>query len=131
MGSIFVGPWTFPILIDNLFLSQFILRQQFVDRHVAPLGHIILILSQPMFFLLNAGCLGVKPKNTNFIVLSLTPSMLESTIYRTRREYANQCTTDEVDSSKWLNKTKMLKYSHNKDNVSEWGDVSIHGLLFQ
>ena len=68
-----------------------------MDRHVAPLGHIILILSQPMLFLLNAGCLGVKPKNTNFIVLSLTPSMLESTIYRTRGEYANQYTTDEVN----------------------------------
>jgi hypothetical protein len=68
-----------------------------VDRHVAPLGHIILILSQSLLFLLNAGCLGVKPKNTNFIVFSLTPSVLEPTIYLTRGEYANQYTTDEVD----------------------------------
>jgi hypothetical protein len=35
------------------------LKQQSVDRHVAPLGHIILIPSQPVFalLLLNAACL--------------------------------------------------------------------------
>jgi hypothetical protein len=45
--------------------------------------------------------------------------MLESTIYHTRGEYANQYTTDEVDRSKWLNKTKMLKYSHNRQFISK------------
>jgi hypothetical protein len=37
------------------FYSANTLKQQSADRHVAPLGHIILILSQPVFaFFLNA-----------------------------------------------------------------------------
>jgi hypothetical protein len=37
-------------------------KQQSAGRHVAPLGHIILIPSQPIFalFLLNAACLAEK-----------------------------------------------------------------------
>jgi hypothetical protein len=31
------------------FFSASSLKQQFADRHVVPLGHIILILSQPVF----------------------------------------------------------------------------------
>jgi hypothetical protein len=34
--------------------------------------------------------------NTNFIVFGLTRSGLEPTIYRTRGEHANHCTTDAV-----------------------------------
>jgi hypothetical protein len=41
------------------------LKQQFADKHVAPIGHIILNPSQPVF-LLNAVCLAT---NTNFIVV--------------------------------------------------------------
>ena len=33
--------------------------------------------------------------NTNFIVFGLTRTGLEATIYRTRGEHANNCTTDE------------------------------------
>jgi anti-anti-sigma regulatory factor len=33
------------------FYSASSLKQQFTDRHVAPLGHIILILSQPVLTL--------------------------------------------------------------------------------
>ena len=37
------------------------LKQQSEGRHVAPLGHIILIPNQPVFaFLLNAACLAEK-----------------------------------------------------------------------
>ena len=43
------------------FYSASSLKQQSADRHVAPLGHIILIPSQPVFaFLLNAACLAEK-----------------------------------------------------------------------
>jgi hypothetical protein len=34
--------------------------------------------------------------NTNFIVFGLTPSGLEPTVYRTRGEHANHCTTNAV-----------------------------------
>ena len=40
------------------FYSASSLKQQSADKHVAPLGHIILIPNQPVFVLfLNAGCL--------------------------------------------------------------------------
>jgi hypothetical protein len=41
------------------FYSASSLKQQSADRHVVPLGHIILIVSQPVFALslLNAACL--------------------------------------------------------------------------
>ena len=43
------------------FYSASSLKQQSVGRHVAPLGHIILIPSQPVLpFLLNAACLAEK-----------------------------------------------------------------------
>jgi hypothetical protein len=46
----------------DFFYSTSLLKQQFADRHVAPLRHIILIPSQPVFaiFLLNAACLAKK-----------------------------------------------------------------------
>jgi len=43
------------------FYSASSLKQQSADRHVAPLGHIIMIPSQPVFFILfNAVCLAEK-----------------------------------------------------------------------
>jgi hypothetical protein len=43
------------------FYSASLLKQQSADRHVAPLGHIILIKSQPVFALfLNSACLAEK-----------------------------------------------------------------------
>ena len=66
------------------------LKQQSADRHVAPLGHIILIPSQPVFVLSPQCCvLSGEATNTNFIVFGLTLSGLEPTIYRTRGEHAN------------------------------------------
>ena len=52
------------------FSSASSLKQQSADRHVAPLGHIILIPSG-------------EATNTNFIVFALTRSGLEPTIYHT------------------------------------------------
>ena len=61
-----------------------------MDRHVATLGYIILILSQPVFahspwYCIHSG-VGTPVK---FIVFSLTLLGLESTIYHTRDGHAN------------------------------------------
>jgi hypothetical protein len=86
--------------------------------------------------------------NTNFIVFGLTQSGLELTIYHTRWEHANHYITDAVlrnrnsyiDSLMVFNATfnnisVMWKrkdwLAWNQDNMSEWGDMSIRGLLFQ
>jgi hypothetical protein len=59
-----------------------------LGRHVAPLGHIILILSQPVFALTPYCCvLSGEAANTNFIVFGLTRTRLEPTIYRTRGKH--------------------------------------------
>ena len=68
------------------FCSVISLKQQSVDRHVAPFGHIILILSQPVFAIIPYSCvLRREAWNTNFIVFfSLIQPGLEPTIYCTR-----------------------------------------------
>jgi hypothetical protein len=75
------------------------LKQQSADRHVAPVGHIILIP------ILSHKCcaLSGEATNTNFIVFVLTRSGLEPTIFRTRREHANYYTTDVVGLKLVLN----------------------------
>jgi len=84
------------------FYSASSLKQQSADRHVAILGHIILIPSQPVFALSPKCCvLSGEATNTNFIVFGLTRPGLERTIYRTRGEHANNYTTDKV-SMKWI-----------------------------
>ena len=56
-------------ILDNyaywIFYNDRSLKQEFVDRHVATLAHIILIPNQPA----NAECLAT---NANFIVVGLT-----------------------------------------------------------
>ena len=59
-------------------------------RYVDPLGHIILIPSQPSDVLIG------KATNTNSIVFGLTRSGLEPTTYRHRGEHDNPFTTDAV-----------------------------------
>ena len=58
------------------------MKQQSTDRHVTPLRHIILILSQPVFALTPQWCvLSREAGNTNFIVFGLTEPELKTTIY--------------------------------------------------
>jgi hypothetical protein len=84
------------------FYSDSSLKQQSAERHVALLGHIILIPSQPVFALSPQCCvLGGEATNTNLIFFGLTRPGLERTIYRTRGEHANNYTTDMV-SMKWI-----------------------------
>jgi hypothetical protein len=84
------------------FYSASSLKQQFAERHVALLGHIILIPSQPVFSLSPQCCvLSGEATNTNVIVVGLTLPGLKRTIYRTRGEHANNYTTDMV-SMKWI-----------------------------
>ena len=73
------------------------LKQQSVDRHVTPLGNIMLIPTQPVFALSPECCvLSGEATNTNFIVFGLTQSGLEPMIYRTRGEHTNHYNTDAV-----------------------------------
>ena len=73
------------------------LKQESADRHVAPLGHIILIPSQPVFALSPQCCvLSREATNTNLIVFGLTRPRLEPTVYHTRGEHANHYATDAV-----------------------------------
>ena len=64
-----------------------------VDKHVAPLWHVILIPSQQVFALAPRCCvLSGEATNTNCIVFGLIRPGLEPTIDRTRGEHANHCT---------------------------------------
>jgi hypothetical protein len=83
------------------FYSAGSLKQQFADRDIAPLGHIILIPSQPVFALSPLCCvLSGEATNGNLIVFGLTPSVLEPTIYHTQGEHANHYTTDAVEKTR-------------------------------
>ena len=64
-------------------------------RHVVPLGHIILIPSQPGFALFPWCCvLSGEARNTNLIIFGLTQPGPESTIYHSRGKNANNYVTD-------------------------------------
>ena len=69
------------------FYSASSLKQQSAGRHVAPLGHIILILSQPV-----CG----EATNSNFIVFGLTRPGLEPTMYCTRGEHIDHYATNAI-----------------------------------
>jgi hypothetical protein len=71
------------------------MKQQSTGRHVAPLGQIILIPSQPVFALSPHCCL-LSKEATHFIVFGLTRPGLEPMIYPTQAEHANYYTTDAV-----------------------------------
>jgi hypothetical protein len=79
------------------FYSAISLKHQSAVRHVAPLGHIILNPSHPVFALTSLLCvLSGEATHTNFIVFGLTRPELEPMIYRTRGEHSNLYTTDAV-----------------------------------
>jgi hypothetical protein len=73
------------------FYSASSLKQQSVDRHSPPLGHIILIPNQPVFALSPYCCmLSGEATNSNFIVFGFTWSELKLTIYHTRSDAVKQ-----------------------------------------
>jgi hypothetical protein len=79
------------------------LKQQFACRHVAPLGHIILIQSQPVFALTpECRVLSGEATNTNFIVFGLTRPGIEPTIYHTRGDHSNHYTPPMRRTTKWI-----------------------------
>jgi hypothetical protein len=74
------------------------LNQQSAGRHVAQLGHILLILSQQNFALTTYCCvISVEARHTNLIVFGLTPTRLEPMIHRTQGEHVHHYTTDPVN----------------------------------
>jgi len=78
-------------------VNKLTFNEMMMGRHVAPLGHIVLIPSQSVFALSPYCCVcSWEATNTNFIVFGLTRSRLETTIYRTRGEHANHYATDAV-----------------------------------
>ena len=88
---------TRPTCLVEFFHIASSLKQQSMDRHVAQLGHIILIPSQPVFALSPKCCvLSGEATNTNFIFIGLTGPGLEPTIYHTWGEHANHYTTNAV-----------------------------------
>jgi len=79
------------------------LKQQSVGRHVAPLEHIILIPSQPVFSLFPENCLlSGEAANINFIVLGLTLPELEPLLYHIRGEHASHYNTDAVKFYRYI-----------------------------
>jgi hypothetical protein len=67
------------------------MKQQFADRHVAPLGQLSRFrANQSLVFLLNAACLAEKQQIPILYSLAQTP------IYGTQGEYTNHYTTDAV-----------------------------------
>ena len=76
-------------------------KQQSVCRHVAPLRHIYIIPSQPIFALTPKCCvLSGAAVNTNFIVFGLTQPGLERMIYQTQNNHTNHYTTDVIYRNK-------------------------------
>ena len=79
------------------FYSASSLKQQSADRHVAPLGHIILIPSRPFFALFPQCCVLTREAKISIcIVFGMTRPGLDPTIYSTRGEHSNHYATDAV-----------------------------------
>ena len=77
----------------DFFSALFCKKQQFTGIHVAPLGHNILILSEPILLLVILCCmLNEEGSIINFIDFSLIRPGLEHTIYHTQGKHTNHCT---------------------------------------
>ena len=73
------------------------LKQQSMGRNVLPLGHNILIPSQPVIALTPKCCMfSQEAVNTNIIVFGLTWPGLEHTIYHTQSEHTNHYITEAL-----------------------------------
>ena len=82
------------------FNSASSLKQQSAGRHVATLGHIILIPRKPVFAL-SPYCCVLSGETTN-TVFGLTKPGLEPTFYRNRCDHANHYATDAVQLKKTI-----------------------------
>ena len=101
------------------------------NNSVAPLGHIILIPSQPIFALFPWCCvLSGEGTHTNFIVFGLTGSGMEPTIYHTRGEHANHYTTDAVSTFHKLVLHKCLTRIYEIQYQNKWSNSSLNGYAY-
>ena len=109
--------WWVPLYTRPTHLVCFYRELQSAERHVAPLGHIILIPSQPVFALSSNCCILIgEATNTNFIVFGLTRLGREHTIYHTWGENANYYTTNAAkkrfnEDKNWSNTGVWLFFS--------------------
>ena len=112
------------VLDQHAYLDFYIassLKQQPSGRHVAPLGHIILIPSQPVFALSPLWCvLSGEATNNNFIVIGLIWSGLKPMICHTRGEHY---TTDDV----WVFRTTPLMF----ECLGPLHYIPLHMILWQ
>ena len=90
--------WFIRFVLDQHigFHSASSLKQQSAHRYVAPLGHIILILSLPLCSVSSMLVLSGKEINTNFKFFGLTRPGLETTIYCPLDGYFNHYATNSV-----------------------------------
>jgi hypothetical protein len=106
------------------------------DRHVAPLGHIILIPSQPVFALSPLCCvLSREATNTNFIVFGLIQPGLEPTIYHTRGEHAIllyvviQIVVNLLQITEYVDQQPIVWKHHFVKNILLWWAATVKIML--
>jgi hypothetical protein len=96
-----------------------------LGRYVAPLRHIILIPSQPVFAISPYCCvISGEATHTNFIFFCLTRPRLVPTIYRTRGEHTNHYATDAVPYF------YLIVINIRSGSVSHYFPVGSHKLCF-
>jgi hypothetical protein len=105
---------TWPTRWIELLYRASTLKQQSANRHVAPLGHIILIPNQPVFSLSPYCCaLSGESITTNCIFFGFTRPGFEPTIYCTPGEHTNNSATGTV--MQYWNVIDLKRF--NKENV--------------
>jgi hypothetical protein len=112
-----------------------------MDRHATPLGHISLIKNLTVFTISPKFCvLSVEATHTNFIkrIIGVMVSVLASSVVDRGFEPRSGQTNDYkiyicFFSAKHATLRSKSKYwlARNQNNVSEWSDMFIRGLLFQ
>ena len=105
------------------------LKQKSTDKLVAPLVHIILTSSQPVFACsFSLKYLTEKHQISISIVNSLNRLVLEPTIYRTRGQHANHYTSPRYGSFQWgLQIVCTLRWIL-QDSVIVSGNYTLHYL---